>query len=217
MKRWCLTPAGFEILNYRNMNRMAIFASGAGSNAENIIRYFNSRDIGWKVAVVVCNRPGAGVFERAARHDVPVELMPKADFNDPEKLLGVMDSYGVDAVVLAGFLLMIPTFLISRYQGRIINIHPSLLPKYGGRGMYGRHVHEAVVAAGERESGITIHLVNEECDGGRVLFRAATEVSSDDTPEDVEAKIHSLERRYYPAVVASTLTGRPLDDFLADD
>ena len=199
------------------MKHIAIFASGNGSNAENMIRYFNTRDLGWKVAVVVCNRTEALVLKRAEALGVPAVVMPKAAIGNREELLGVMDRYGVDAIVLAGFLLMIPTFLISRYPGHIINIHPSLLPKYGGKGMYGRHVHEAVVAAGERESGITIHLVNEECDGGKILFRAATEVSHDDTPADVEAKIHSLERRYYPAVVAATLTGRRLDDFLVEN
>ena len=199
------------------MNRIAIFASGNGSNAENIIKYFNSRETGWEVAVVVCNKPEAFVLKRAESLGVPAVVMPKAVFNSEDELLAVMDDYAVDAVVLAGFLLMIPSFLISRYQGRIINIHPSLLPKYGGKGMYGRHVHEAVVAAGERKSGITIHLVNEECDGGRILFRATTEVLPEDTPADVEAKIHSLERRYYPAVVASTLTGRPLNDCLGEN
>lgn len=199
------------------MKRIAIFASGNGSNAENIIRYFNSRNLGWEVGVVVCNRPDAFVLKRAEALGVPAVVMPKAAIGNREELLGVMDRYGVDAVVLAGFLLMIPTFLIARYPERIINIHPSLLPKYGGKGMYGRHVHEAVVAAGERESGITIHLVNEECDGGKVLFRATTEVSPDDTPADVEAKIHSLERRYYPAVVAATLAERSLGGLLDGD
>lgn len=199
------------------MKHIAIFASGNGSNAENIIRYFNSRNLGWEVAVVVCNRPDALVLKRAEALGVPAVVMPKAVFGNRDELLAVMDRYSVDAVVLAGFLLMIPTFLIARYPERIINIHPSLLPKYGGKGMYGRHVHEAVVAAGERESGITIHLVNEECDGGKILFRAATEVSPDDTPADVEAKIHSLERRYYPAVIAATLGERPLDGILGEN
>lgn len=192
------------------MKYIAILASGNGSNAENIIRYFNSHEMGWKVSVVVSNRADAYVLQRATRLGVPTVVMPKAVFNDREELSAVMDRYEVDAVVLAGFLLMIPSWLIDRYPERIINIHPSLLPKYGGRGMYGHYVHEAVVAARERESGITIHLVNEDCDGGRVLFQATTSVAPEDTAEDVEAKIHELEQQYYPTVVAATLKGESL-------
>ncbi|MDD6888672.1 MAG: phosphoribosylglycinamide formyltransferase [Bacteroidales bacterium] len=184
---------------------IAIFASGNGTNAENLIRYFGSRELGWKVSVVVCNRADAGVLDRARRLGVPSVVMPKASFADRDALAKVMDTYAVDAVVLAGFLLMIPLWLIARYPRSIINIHPSLLPKYGGRGMYGRHVHEAVVAAGERESGITVHLVNETVDGGAILFQAATALTAEDTPADVEAKIHQLEQRYFPQVVAATL------------
>ena len=189
------------------MKHIAVFASGNGSNAENIIRYFNSQDLGWKVSVVVSNRADAYVLQRAARHGVPSVVMTKTQFNNQAEMSLVLDQYSVDAIVLAGFLLMIPTWLISRYPDSIINIHPSLLPKYGGRGMYGRHVHEAVVAAGERESGITIHLVNEDCDGGKVLYQASTEVLPEDSAEDVERKIHELEEEYYPAVIAAKLTG----------
>ena len=192
--------------NDMETRHMAIFASGNGSNAENLIHYFNSRDIGWKVAVVVCNKPDAGVLDRARRLGVPSVVMPKLLFSQQQALAKVMDDYAIDAVVLAGFLLMIPSWLIARYPQRIINIHPSLLPKYGGRGMYGRHVHEAVVAAGETESGITIHLVNEDVDGGRILFQAKTPVTPTDTPADLETKIHRLEQQYFPQVVASTLT-----------
>lgn len=196
------------------MKHIAIFASGNGSNAENIIRFFKARNIGWDVAVVVCNKPEAKVMQRVERLGVPAVLMPKAQFNDPAALLGLMDRYAIDAVVLAGFLLMVPSFLIARYPASIINIHPSLLPKFGGRGMYGHHVHEAVVAAGERQSGITVHIVNEQCDGGAVLFQATTEVAPTDTPADVEAKIHVLEQRFFPPVIAATLTGQPLADYL---
>lgn len=188
------------------MRHLAIFASGNGSNAENIISYFNDRRRGeWEVAVVVCNRPDAFVLERARRLGVASVVLTKGQFNDPATLLGVMDRYGVDAIALAGFLLMVPAFLIGRYHDRIVNIHPSLLPKFGGRGMYGRRVHEAVVAAGERESGITIHVVDEECDGGRIIFQATTEVRPTDTAADVEAKIHELEKRHFPAVLADYL------------
>ncbi len=197
------------------MKHIAVFASGNGSNAENIIRYFNLQDLGWKVSVVVSNRADAYALQRAARHGVPSVVMTKTQFNNQAEMSLVLDQYSVDAIVLAGFLLMIPTWLIARYPDSIINIHPSLLPKYGGRGMYGRHVHEAVVAAGERESGITIHLVNEDCDGGKVLYQASTEVLPEDSAEDVERKIHELEEVYYPAVIASTLTGCELGECMA--
>lgn len=197
------------------MKNIAILASGNGSNAENIICFFHANRIGWQVSVVLCNRPEARVMQRAEHLGVPAELMSKAQFNDPAALFAVMDRYAVDAIVLAGFLLMVPPFLIARYPGRIINIHPSLLPKFGGRGMYGHHVHKAVVAAGERESGITVHEVSEQCDGGQILFQAATELTPADTPADVEAKIHCLEQRYFPPVIAATLTGRPLSDFIS--
>lgn len=197
------------------MKHIAVFASGNGSNAENIIRYFNLQDLGWKVSVVVSNRADAYVLQRAARHGVPSVVMTKTQFNNQAEMSLVLDQYSVDAIVLAGFLLMIPTWLIARYPDSIINIHPSLLPKYGGRGMYGRHVHEAVVAAGERESGITIHLVNEDCDGGKVLYQASTEVLPEDSAEDVERKIHELEKVYYPAVVAAILTDCEVGECMA--
>lgn len=184
------------------MKRIAVFASGNGSNAENIIRYFRSPGHdGAEVAVVVCNRPDAKVIERAERLGVPVSVMTRAEINDPQTMLGLMERHGVDIIVLAGFLLMVPEFLLGRYDGRIVNIHPSLLPKYGGKGMYGRHVHEAVVAAGEKESGITIHHVSAECDGGRIIFQASVPVTPDDTPGTVAGKIHALEAEHYAQVI----------------
>ena len=186
------------------MRRIAIFASGNGSNAENIIRYFNEGDHGAVVALVVCNRPGAGVIGRSERLGVPVRVMSAAEIRDADRMTKVMDEYEIDIVVLAGFLLMIPTFLTERYHDRMVNIHPSLLPKFGGKGMYGRHVHEAVVAAGETETGITIHLVSDECDGGRIVFQARVGLTPDDTPESVERKIHELERVHFPRVIEET-------------
>lgn len=183
------------------MKRIAVFASGNGSNAENIIRYFRDGDHGGEVALVVCNKPDAGVLERARRLGVDSRVMTRAEINDPERMLALMDEYGIDVVVLAGFLLMVPAFLIERYHGAMVNVHPSLLPKFGGKGMYGRHVHEAVVASGETETGITIHLVSEECDGGRIIFQASVPVLPTDTPADVELKIHSLERTHFPRVI----------------
>lgn len=186
------------------MKRIAVFASGNGSNAENLIRYFNDGTRGAEVVLVVCNRPGAGVIDRAERMGVPVRVMSAPEIRDAGTMLGVMEEYSVDIIVLAGFLLMIPSFLTERYDGRMVNIHPSLLPKFGGKGMYGRHVHEAVVAARETETGITVHLVSDECDGGRILFQARVGLSPEDTPESVERKIHELERLHFPRVIEET-------------
>lgn len=181
----------------KSIRKIAVFASGNGTNAENIVRYFRENDCGAEVAVIVCNKSGAGVLERALRLGVPTRLMPAAEIRDPSRMLPVMEEFGIDMIVLAGFLLMVPDFLLERYPDRIVNIHPSLLPKFGGKGMYGRHVHEAVVAAGERETGITIHLVTDRCDEGRVLFQARVPVEPTDTPESVEEKVHKLEKEHF--------------------
>lgn len=186
--------------------RIAVFASGNGTNAENLIKSFNlNADSGIRVTLVVTNRSGAGVIERAKRLGVPVEYVPRDKFADSEHVLSLLDTYGADAIVLAGFLLKVPDYLLKRFPDRIINIHPSLLPKYGGKGMYGARVHRAVIESGDRESGITIHLVNEEYDSGRILFQATVPVEPTDTPEDVEHKIHELEQAHFPRVVSETL------------
>lgn len=183
---------------------IAILASGKGTNAENIIRYFQSSDCGLTVALVISNRPDAGVLDCASRLGVPARVITRADFNDENTVMNIMHQYSIDIVVLAGFLLLIPSWLISAYEGKIVNIHPSLLPKYGGKGMYGRHVHEAVVAAGERETGMTIHLVSEHYDEGRILFQALTTVEPGDTPETVARKVQRLEHEHYPRVIRET-------------
>lgn len=184
-----------------SVKKLAVFASGNGSNAENLVRYFRDNDCGVEVAVIVCNKPGAGVIARAERLGVPVRVMPAAEIRDPSRMLPLMDQYGIDLIVLAGFLLMVPDFLLERYPDRIVNIHPSLLPKYGGKGMYGHHVHEAVVAAGEKETGITVHLVTDRCDEGRIFFQARVALTPDDTPDTVEAKVHALEKEHFPKTV----------------
>ncbi|MDE5791855.1 MAG: phosphoribosylglycinamide formyltransferase [Muribaculaceae bacterium] len=189
------------------MTRIAIFASGNGTNAENIIKYFQEKDRGVEVALVICNRREAGVYERANRLGVPILHISKSEINQESKMLGVLKEYGIDFIVLAGFMLMVPEFLIEAYPNRIVNIHPSLLPKFGGKGMHGHHVHAAVVEAGERESGITIHYVNEFYDEGEVIFQAKTEVLPNDTPEDVEAKIHLLEQEHFPKVIEEVIKG----------
>lgn len=187
-----------------NPRNIAVFASGSGSNAENIINYFNNESRPGFVALVVANRADAPVLDRARKLGVPAVVVSRDEFSDQRLMFDLMDRYSIDIVVLAGFLLMIPGFLIERYRGRMVNIHPSLLPKYGGKGMYGRRVHEAVVAAGETRSGITIHLVDEEYDRGEIIFQADVDIDGNDTPESVESKVRGLEQRHFARVIDET-------------
>lgn len=183
---------------------IAVFASGNGSNAENLIEYFRQADCGMQVVLVVTNRHDAGVIGRAHRLDVPVEILSRAEINDPDTMLALTDRYSIDLIVLAGFLLMVPGFLLQRYPGRIVNIHPSLLPRHGGKGMYGRHVHQAVVDAGDTETGITVHYVSDICDGGQIISQQRVAVDTGDTADDVERKIHSLERLHFARILRET-------------
>lgn len=193
--------------------RIAIFASGEGTNAENIISYFSRPDSRAAVSLVVTNRPDAGVIGRARRLGVESLVLPRETFRDGESLVGILDEKSVDIVVLAGFLLMIPPALIDRYRGRIINIHPALLPKFGGKGMYGIKVHEAVVAAGETITGITIHHVNEHYDDGAVIFQAAVSVCPGDTAADIDRKVRQLELTHFAPVIEKTfLRAAPRSD-----
>lgn len=193
---------GMKTNAMKRKKRIAVFASGNGSNAENLIRHFSNSDEA-EVTLVVCNRREAGVYERAERLGVPAHYLPKSKFNDPEAIIPLLEKEGIDFIVLAGFLLMIPSFLTERYAGKMVNIHPSLLPKYGGPGMYGHHVHEAVLAAGEKETGITIHYVTEVCDGGAPIFQAKVDISDLTTAEEIESEIHKLEKHHFPTVVES--------------
>lgn len=195
------------------MRNLAIFASGSGTNAENLIRYF-SHHPEFRVAVVLCNKPDAFVLHRASNLGVPSvvfdrsQLVCSGDTTEEGKpsVAAVLRDYDSFALILAGFLMRIPSHLIEAWPGRIINIHPALLPKYGGKGMHGMHVHEAVVAAKEVESGITIHLVDEQYDHGKTLFQAKCEVLPCDTALDVAAKIHLLEQAHFPEVVDDYLS-----------
>lgn len=198
----------FCALKFRVMKKyIAIFASGSGSNAENIIRYFHSVE-SIQVSLVISNRSDAYVLERARRLEVPCRMFPKECWTTGEAVLEVLREYRVDFIILAGFLLRIPDRLLHAYSNRIINIHPALLPKYGGKGMYGEHVHRAVVAAGERQSGITIHYINERYDEGGIIFQATCPVSPEDTPEDVAQKVHALEYEHFPRVIEEVVNGR---------
>ncbi|MDR3235209.1 MAG: phosphoribosylglycinamide formyltransferase [Prevotellaceae bacterium] len=182
------------------MIHIAIFASGSGSNAENLIRYFANHPR-VRINLVLSNSPAAFVLERAKNLRVPSLVFSKTDFYGSDTVLKQLQEYRIDRLVLAGFLWLIPENLLAAFPKRIINIHPALLPKYGGRGMYGMHVHRAVVAAAETETGITIHSVDAEYDRGEVIFQARCAVQSGDTPETVAAKVHELEYKYFPEVV----------------
>lgn len=195
-----------KTLGAESMHNIAIFASGDGSNAENIVSYFREHpDDGIGVTLILCNRSDAYVVERAQRLGIPCRILTRTEFNDPSIVLPLLNDYGVESIALAGFLLMIPDFLLRTYPGRILNIHPSLLPAYGGKGMFGMNIHRAVIAAGDTQSGITVHLVSEECDGGKILFQAKTDIAPDDTPEILAAKIHELEYIHYPRILRETL------------
>jgi phosphoribosylglycinamide formyltransferase-1 len=186
------------------MKKIAIFASGAGSNAEKIIEHFQySTQI--KVSLIVCNKPGAGVLDIAGRAGIPTLLIEKENFFRGSAYLEELREYGIDFIVLAGFLWKIPVALVKAYPGRIINIHPALLPKYGGKGMYGRFVHEAVVEAKETHTGITIHYVDEFYDHGQTIFQEKVEISPDDTPEMVAQKVHRLEHEHFPRIIEAVV------------
>jgi len=186
---------------------LAIFASGSGSNAENIARYFqNNENI--SVSLVLSNKADAFVLERAKNLNIPTVVFSKKEMEETDKILEILKEYEIDFIVLAGFLLKIPAYLVEKFPNRIINIHPALLPKYGGKGMYGRFVHEAVVAQKETESGITIHFVNEHYDEGAIIFQAKCAVSPTDTPDDVARKIHELEYEYFPKIIEQVIAGK---------
>ncbi len=183
---------------------IAIFVSGSGSNCENIIQYFQNNKQA-NIALVVSNRSDAYALVRAQRLNVPTKVLPKAEFNNQEMVMQLMADYRIDFIVLAGFLLMIPDWLISAYQHRMINLHPALLPKFGGIGMYGHYVHEAVRKANETETGMTVHWVSPVCDGGEIIAQFRTPITPDDTPDDIAAKEHVLEMKHFPQVIEAIL------------
>jgi phosphoribosylglycinamide formyltransferase-1 len=184
---------------------LAIFASGTGTNAARIIDYFRG-STRIKVSLIVCNKPGAGVLSVAERAGVPTLLIEKELFFRGGAYVEELRGKNIDFIVLAGFLWKIPEALVKAYPGRIINIHPALLPKYGGKGMYGRFVHEAVIAAGDKESGITIHWVDEHYDHGEPIRQIRVTVEPGDTPETLAGKIHLLEYEHFPKVIEEVVT-----------
>lgn len=189
-------------LNF-NMKRIVIFASGSGSNAENIIKYFNST----KTAIVthvLSNNQHAKVFDRCERLNVDASLFDKESFSKEDTVLNFLQTEA-DLIVLAGFLWRIPSKIVDAFPNKIINIHPALLPKYGGKGMYGMNVHNAVKENNESETGITIHYVNENYDEGAIIFQAKTSISVDDTPETIAQKVHELEYKHFPKVIEEVI------------
>lgn len=187
-----------------NMKNIAIFASGNGSNAETIIRYFENRS-GVSVRLVLSNNKNAKVLQRAANFNVETFTFSRDDFYNSSKISEILIQHKISLIVLAGFLWLIPDYLLKTFPNRIINIHPALLPKYGGKGMYGMHVHQSVIDNGELMSGITIHFVNEVYDEGKIIYQATCPVEPDETPETLAQKIHVLEHTFFPETIDSVL------------
>lgn len=187
------------------MTNIAVFVSGNGTNCENIIRHFDGHPT-VRVALVVSNKADAYALVRAEKLGVPSVVVCKAELNDENFMVPLMQHYGISFIALAGFLMMIPEFLIGCYEGRMLNIHPALLPKYGGKGMFGHHIHEAVRRNNETETGITIHHVSSECDSGKIVFQASVPVAAEDTPDDIAANVHGLEKLHYPRVIEEVIT-----------
>lgn len=188
------------------MKKIAILASGEGTNAERIIRYFLEKRTA-EVALVITNKAQAGVLKRAERLSVPSLILTAQEFASG-KALEALHLYNIDFIVLAGFLLKVPDTILHDYPNKIVNIHPALLPKFGGKGMYGSHVHQAVIDSNEKESGITIHYINEHYDEGNTIFQATCPVLPDDTPDTLAARVHQLEYEYFPRVIERAILGK---------
>ena len=196
--------SGKTIQKRIRMTNVAIFVSGGGTNCERLIEYFKgSEDV--NIAVVLSNRADAHALVRARNHGVPAVVMKREDIAKREVMGAFLKEYSIDFIVLAGFLVVVPDFLVNEYSGRMINLHPALLPRHGGPGMYGHHVHEAVKACGETETGMTVHWVSNEVDGGQIIARFRTAVELSDAPEEIAGKEHALEMAWFPKVVEQTI------------
>ncbi len=187
------------------MKNIAIFASGRGSNAEKIIEYFKRHEGIARVCLIVSNKADAPVLDMATREGIDRHVIKKSTFYQTKDTLNLLHNYQIDLIVLAGFLWLVPSYLVEAYRGKIINIHPALLPKFGGKGMYGMNVHKAVKENGEKESGITIHYVNEAYDEGNIIFQAACEVAPEDQPKDIAHKVQHLEHLHFAPEIAKLL------------
>ncbi|MEM8909413.1 MAG: phosphoribosylglycinamide formyltransferase [Bacteroidota bacterium] len=191
------------------MKNIAIFASGTGSNATRIMEHFRNHD-NIQVALVVSNKPKAPVLETARQFAIPTLVIQRQDFYQTENILADLAQHQIDFIALAGFLWLIPPYLIRHFERKMVNIHPALLPKYGGKGMYGQHVHQAVWQAKEQESGMTIHFVNEQYDEGAILFQASCAVLPHHTPEDIARQVLQLEHQYFAKVIEAVLSGQSM-------
>lgn len=189
---------------FLSMRNIAIFASGSGTNAENFARYF-AQDDEARIALVLSNHSTAGVHDRMKSFNIPTVSFSNEDFSQGKAVLTLLKEYRIDFIVLAGFMSKISKPLLEAFPNKIVNIHPALLPKFGGKGMYGKHVHEAVIAAKEKETGITIHYINEHYDEGAIIFQAVCPVELEDDAESIAKKVHALEYKYYPEIVRSLL------------
>ncbi len=187
-----------------NSINIAIFVSGSGSNCEQLIRHFEHSQR-YNICLVVSNRADAYALERAKRLGVPSVVITKSELQQPEKTLPVLSQYGIRFIVLAGFLPLVPDYLIDAFPHRIVNLHPALLPKFGGKGMWGHHVHEAVKAAGETVTGMTVHYVSPVCDGGEIIAQFSVPLSPSDSVDDIAEKEHQLEMKYFPGAVEQVL------------
>ena len=187
-----------------NKVNVAVFVSGGGTNCENLITYFKESET-VNIALVISNKADAYALVRAKRHGVPTSVVPKAELHDEQKVLQLLRDYDIQFIVLAGFLPLVPDYLINAFPRRIINLHPALLPKFGGKGMWGHHVHEAVKAAGETETGMTVHYVTPVCDGGEIIAQYRVSLSPTDTVDDIAEKEHQLEMQYFPTIVEKVL------------
>lgn len=188
------------------MKRVAVFASGSGTNFQQICEYFNQKNNDIKIELLIVNKKNAYVLERAKQLNVKSQYFNREDFYYSDRVVECLKENQIDFIVLAGFLWLIPDNILKEYPNKIINIHPALLPNYGGKGMHGHHVHEAVIAAKEQESGITIHYVNEKYDEGNIIFQAKCSISSEDTADSLAEKIHLLEKEHFPKVIDSLLS-----------
>ncbi len=186
------------------MNRLALFASGNGSNVQRITEYFSGHPL-IRVDLVLTNNPKAFVIERARDLKIPSVIFNRHEFYHSGHVLDLLSERNITHVILAGFLWMVPQNILNSFHGRILNIHPALLPKYGGKGMYGLRVHQEVIASGDTQSGITIHYVNEKYDEGQIIFQKRCQVNREDTPETLAEKIHQLEYRFYPEIIEKEL------------
>ena len=186
------------------MKNIAIFASGSGTNAECISKYFEGNSE-IRVGLILSNKPNAGVLERANNLNIPTTIFNRNTFYETDEIVDVLISEEIDLIVLAGFLWLVPENILKKYKNRIVNIHPALLPKYGGKGMYGHRVHQAVIDAGEKKSGITIHYVNEHYDEGHIIFQKEIDVLANDTPDQLASRIHDLEYEYFPKTIETVI------------